>query len=332
MPCSPPKLKNLCVTFLSASHDLKDANGKLVIPDFLVLPLSVRELFFDLYKEDRCLISYNLAMRLVGRDTRHLNMKGVEPFNAEDFALDLRHKGVHQLRTLVLPPWREWVQAGHTIQPCQLVPNESLVTLFMRQLHCGTHDMATFAFKFPNLREVTVAVTGDCSFECLSKLEQLKEFHFYYGPDSHADESDQKIADKLLYRLLRSVPNLTRAGKVSNALPGIRVVVDDMSGGLQLCRVAPLNLTHVTLDTATIANLELKLMLPRLSHLEMVVSATSHVQNYLNFPCLRFLQIWPVIDSVPMDKFHDALVSRYESQAEIIIGDDDRVQLCSWDI
>ncbi|CAB3387013.1 Hypothetical predicted protein [Cloeon dipterum] len=290
MARSPPTLKNLCVKYLYANHDLKDAKGKLVITNFLVLPLSVRELFFELHKGDQCLISYSMVMKLVGRDTRHLNMKGSEPFDAEDFALDLRQKGVHQLRTLVVPPWREWVQMGYRIRACQLVPNESLVVLFMRQLHCDTKDMATFSYKFPNLREVTVAVTGDCSFERLSKLEHLKEFHFYYGPESGSDESDQKVADKLLYRLLRSVPNLTRAGEVSNVL-GVRVALQNMSGGLLMCRVAPLNLTHVALDTLTIANLDLKRMLPKLTHLEMMVSATSNVQNYLNFPCLKFLQI-----------------------------------------
>ncbi|XP_059488246.1 uncharacterized protein LOC132204040 [Neocloeon triangulifer] len=296
MTITAETLEKLCLRFIVKFH--KEITDYSVVAqnkspmNLQGLPASVKEKFFEASRESgqASALPYWFAMALIGSNTQHVNLKGVETFSAVDLALDLRSKGVHRLSSLVLDHWPGAVV--DPIRPQQLVPNASLVRVCMRQMFCGTHDLATVAFKFPQIRELTVTVSGDCSFGHLAKMEHLREFFFFYESSNDDERGSDGVrrADVLLYSLLWSVPRLHRAGRVKST--GHELCVQDMSEGLRLLK-PPLGLTFAKVSASKVASLQLAHLLPNLAELELHLdSIVPDVQDFLIFPKLKSFHLW----------------------------------------
>lgn len=88
-----------------------------------------------------------LLLQILSKEMAHLDTRNFENVNLPDLMYEMRTHGVEKLKCFQTA----LNYSEPMIRVQQLVPNERLVILNVRQLHCCNDECAVLAIKFPLL-------------------------------------------------------------------------------------------------------------------------------------------------------------------------------------
>jgi hypothetical protein len=88
-----------------------------------------------------------MLLQILSRETAHLDTRKFETIQLTDLLCEMRAAGVEKLQSFLTSP----LNPNPRIRVQELVPNERLRVLYMRQLHCCNDQLALLTIKFPLL-------------------------------------------------------------------------------------------------------------------------------------------------------------------------------------